>query len=75
MIVFLSVALGDGRRGAVVYLAGVDEARFKSKVVPGDQLKIKVARLALRAGFEKWRAEAYVGERLAASAVLSAMRP
>jgi hypothetical protein len=31
--------------------------------------------MATRAGFEKWRTEAYVGERLAASAVLSAMRP
>jgi 3-hydroxyacyl-[acyl-carrier-protein] dehydratase len=70
-----STALGEGRRGAVVYLAGVDEARFKSRVVPSDQLKIKVERMATRAGFEKWRVEAYVGERLAASAVLSAMRP
>jgi len=70
-----STALPGVGRGAVVLLAGVDEARFKSKVVPGDQLKINVARLATRAGFEKWRAEVYVGERLAASAVLSAMRP
>jgi hypothetical protein len=31
--------------------------------------------LATRTGFEKWRVEAYVGDRLAASAVLSAMRP
>ena len=69
-----SAGRSEAERGQVVLLVGVDEARFKAKVVPGDQLKIKVEKIAERANFEKWRAEAYVDDKLCASAVLSAMR-
>jgi 3-hydroxyacyl-[acyl-carrier-protein] dehydratase len=58
-----SAGRAAGGRGQLVLLAGVDEARFKAKVVPGDQLKIKVEKIAERANFEKWRAEAYVDKR------------
>jgi len=52
----------------VVYFVGIDEARFKSPVVPGDQL-ILYARIErhLR-GIWKFAAEAKVGETLAAEA-------
>jgi 3-hydroxyacyl-[acyl-carrier-protein] dehydratase len=59
--------------GKVVFLAGVEEAKFKNKVVPGDQLAIQVVKIAKKGSFEKWRASAYVGDTLCATATLSAM--
>ena len=64
----------DANNGKVVFLTGIDDAKFKNKVVPGDRLLIKVERVAKKGGFEKWAAKAYVEDTLAASATLSAMR-
>ena len=64
----------EKKNGRVVLLAGIDEAKFKSKVVPGDRLLIKVKTIAKRGPFEKWKGEVYVEDTLCASAVLSAMR-
>jgi len=53
---------------SVVYFLGIDEARFKSPVVPGDQLVLE-ARIErhLKGGW-RFAAEPRVGERLAAVA-------
>ena len=64
----------EKKKGRIVLLAGIDEAKFKSKVVPGDRLLIKVKTIIKRGAFEKWKGEAYVEDTLCASAVLSAMR-
>jgi len=51
---------------SVVYFVGIDEARFKSPVGPGDQLMLH-ARIERRLkGIWKFSTEARVGERLAA---------
>ncbi|MDR1009418.1 MAG: 3-hydroxyacyl-ACP dehydratase FabZ [Rickettsiales bacterium] len=63
-----------GQEGRMVYLTGIDEARFKAQVVPGDQLHIKVEKTAARSTFEKWKAEIYVDGKLCVSASLSAMK-
>jgi 3-hydroxyacyl-[acyl-carrier-protein] dehydratase len=53
---------------SVVYFVGIDEARFKSPVVPGDQLTL-LARIDRHLkGIWKFSTEARVGERLAAEA-------
>lgn len=50
------------------YLAGVDDARFKSPVVPGDVLTLKVTTIREREKMGKARGEAWVGDRLVAEA-------
>ena len=53
---------------SVVYFLGIDEARFKSPVVPGDQLMLEARIERHLKGVWKFSAEARVGERLAAVA-------
>jgi 3-hydroxyacyl-[acyl-carrier-protein] dehydratase len=53
---------------SVVYFLGIDEARFKSPVVPGDQLVLEARIERYLKGVWKFAAEARVGERLAAAA-------
>lgn len=55
-------------KGSVVYFLGIDEARFKSPVLPGDQLRL-VARVdRYLKGVWKFSAEAWVGDTLATEA-------
>lgn len=49
---------------------GIDNARFKKQVVPGDQLHLKVKLLKEKRGIWKFEAEAYVDDQLACSATL-----
>ena len=49
---------------------GIDEARFKRQVVPGDQLQLHVKLLKHKRGIWKFEAEATVDGELAASAIL-----
>ena len=60
---------------SVVYFVGIDEARFKSPVGPGDQLMLH-ARIERRLkGIWKFSTEARVGERLAAEGkIMCALR-
>ena len=51
----------------VVYLVGVDKARFKRPVTPGDQLRLEVDLLVHRRGLWKFAAAAKVDEQLVAS--------
>ena len=49
---------------------GIDNARFKKQVVPGDQLQMKVKLLKEKRGIWKFEAEAFVDDKLACSATL-----
>ncbi len=55
---------------SVYYFVGIDEARFKRPVVPGEQLLLEVTLERSVRGIWKFRAEARVGESLAAEARL-----
>ena len=55
-------------RGKIVYFAGIDKAKFRRPVVPGDQLRLRVEVLKLRSRTCLMRGEALVGESLAAEA-------
>ena len=57
------------------YLTGIDDARFRRKVVPGDQLRLTGEILLNRRGLCKVRASALVGEETAAEATLSFIYP
>jgi len=57
----------------VVYLTGVDKARFRKPVVPGDQLRFEVEVLNRRPPFWKMQGKAYVETDLVCEAELTAM--
>jgi len=52
--------------GKIALFAGVDRARFRRPVVPGDQLRLEVEILKLKGNIGKGQARAYVGESLVA---------
>lgn len=52
----------------VCYLAGIDNARFKRIVVPGDQLTLALELIKNRRGVWKFHGRATVGDELACSA-------
>lgn len=55
---------------SVYYFAGIDSARFKRPVEPGDQLTLDVTLERMKAGIFKFDARARVGEALAVEAKL-----
>jgi len=54
----------------VVYFAGIDNARFKRPVEPGDQLLLDVTLDRAKAGIYKFSGKVMVGEELACEAQL-----
>ena len=54
----------------VVYFAGIDEARFKRPVGPGDQLILEASIERQKAGIFRYKARATVDGHLAAEALL-----
>ncbi len=57
--------------GAVGYLVGVEKARFRRRVVPGDQLRVTARTLRARKGLVEAQVEASVEGEVAATAILS----
>jgi len=62
-----------GERRSLFMLTGIDKARMRRRVVPGDQLKMEVKLLKHHHPLWKMRGEARVNGELAAEAELSAM--
>jgi beta-hydroxyacyl-ACP dehydratase FabZ len=67
----LLVADLEDRASKLLYFMGIDRARFRRPVVPGDQLRFEIEVLRLRKTFCKVDAKALVDGRLVAEAVLS----
>jgi beta-hydroxyacyl-ACP dehydratase FabZ len=62
------------RASKLVYFTGIDEARFRRPVVPGDQVRLSMEVLKLRARTCKMRGRAEVDGELAAEAeIMSAL--
>lgn len=59
------------RANKLLYFTGIDEARFRRPVVPGDQLRLELTVLKYKLGFAKLRGEAFVGEQLVAEATVT----
>ena len=57
------------------YLVGVEKARFRRKVVPGDQLRIEARKTRLKRGLLQAEVRALVDDELAASATISLLLP
>ncbi len=63
----------DEPQKQVVYFMGIDNARFRKPVHPGDQLRFEVDMLTFRRGMCKIAGKAFVGEDLVTEAVMMAM--
>jgi beta-hydroxyacyl-ACP dehydratase FabZ len=62
------------RKNKLVYFTGIDAARFRRPIVPGDQIRYELEVLRLKSRTCKMRGKAFVDGQLAAEAeILSAM--
>ena len=62
------------RASKLIYFTGIDQARFRRPVVPGDQVRFEVEVLQLRSRSAQLRGEASVdGARVAEAEILSTM--
>jgi beta-hydroxyacyl-ACP dehydratase FabZ len=59
------------RAQKLLYFTGIERARFRRPVVPGDQLRLEIEVLNLRATFCKLQAKALVDGKVATEAILS----
>lgn len=59
------------RESKLVFFTGIDKARFRRPVVPGDQLRLELDVLKLRPRYIRLRGEAYVDGQLVAEAEIS----
>ena len=58
-------------KNTVIYFVGIDGARFKRPVEPGDQLTLDVTLERMKAGVFKFKSRALVGEDVAVEADLT----
>jgi UDP-N-acetylglucosamine acyltransferase len=66
----LLVSREDGRPEGRVYLRGVDQAKFRRQVVPGDRLRLEVTLGARRSKLVRAHAVAYIEDAIVAEAQL-----
>jgi len=57
----------------VVFMTGIEEARFRKPAVPGDQLRFEIEVLKKRPPFWKMQGKAFVENELICEAVVTAM--
>lgn len=62
----------ENAEGKVVYFMGIDKARFRKPVVPGDQIRLVVTVLKQRRAIWRFKGEAFVDDNLVAEAELMA---
>jgi len=66
----LLLTTADDPRGKLVYFSGIDDARFRHPVVPGDQLRFELELTKMRGPICKMRGTAWVGDKVVAEANL-----
>lgn len=65
--------LGQEAEGRLVYFMGIEEAKFRKPIGPGDQIHIKVKKIQNRRNVWKFSGEAWVDGTLHAEATYTAM--
>jgi beta-hydroxyacyl-ACP dehydratase FabZ len=60
-------------KGSLIFFAGIDKARFKKPVTPGDVVRLEVEVIKIKSRLWKVRGEAFVGDSLVCRADLTAM--
>jgi len=69
----LLLSMVDDPNGKLVYFMGIDNAKFRRPVRPGDQLRFELTMLKLKNRICKMRGEAFVDGQLVAEAELLSM--
>ncbi len=64
--------LDDIADDQVTYFVGIDKARFRKPVMPGDVLRMEIELLSRRRGIYQFKGTAYVGDTKVADAELKA---
>ncbi len=59
------------RENKLIFFMGIEEAKFRRPVVPGDQVRYEIEVLRLRSMHCKMAGKVFVGDQLAAEAVIS----
>lgn len=70
--VFASIELGKNSE-STVYFMGIDRAKFRKPVVPGDQLQFELEVIKKRGSIYRFRGNAFVEKKLVAEAEITAM--
>jgi len=70
--VLVIASLGEAARGASVYFMGIEEARFRRPVRPGDTVRLEVESLRHKLGVWKFKGRAMVDGQTSAEAQFSA---
>ena len=61
------------REEKLLYFTGIEEARFRRPVVPGDQLRLEATVIKFKMGYARLRAEAYVDGQLVTEATITSV--
>lgn len=73
-ILIMKSLQAEGINNALFLLAGVDKARFRRMVSPGDQLVMKVSVVISRKELWKFKAEGFVDDQLAVNTEFTVLR-
>lgn len=63
-------AKDEAEQVSILYLAGLEDVRFKHPVTPGDQLTLSATLMRRKRALWRFECQAHVGETLAAEAVI-----
>ncbi len=69
----IALSVAEDLENVHTYLTGVDGAKFRRPIVPGDQVILRAEVLRLRTSHGRFKCSAHVGEELAVEATLSSM--
>lgn len=67
-------SIGKLKSGEIYYFAGIDEARFKKPVIPGDQMIIEITFKKTRRGLTKFQGKATVADKIVCEAKMMCIR-
>jgi len=56
-----------------VFFTGIDEAKFRQPVRPGDQLRLELTKIKQRGTLFRFKGVAYIGDKIVAECALQAM--
>ena len=66
----VSVLSMEENKGKLAVFTGIDNAKFRKQVVPGDTLRMEIEMVSMRRGMGKGEAVAYVGDEVACKATI-----
>ena len=69
----LGIKILDREGPSAVFFAGIDKAKFRRPVVPGDQLRLELTKIKQRGTFFRFEGKAFVEDALATECTIQAM--